>query len=89
MVNNTRKKENQMKNIVENNNEHLGTIEKYQKNNQQIFTKRKKCKNIKNNKKKWCVKKFPFCLVALAFGIQYATMKFNFRIVSDHNAHNN
>ena len=42
MVNNTRKKENQMKNIVENNNEHLGTIKKYQKNNQQIFTKRKK-----------------------------------------------
>ena len=48
MVNNTRKKENQMKNIVENNNEHLSTIEKYQKNNQQIFTKRKQ--NVKISK---------------------------------------
>ena len=37
MVNNTRKNENQITNIFEDNNENLKTIEKHQKNNQKIF----------------------------------------------------
>ena len=42
MVNNTRKNENQITNIFEDNNEHLKTIEKHQKNNQKYLKKTKK-----------------------------------------------
>ena len=42
MVNNTGKNENQITNIFEDNNEHLKTIEKHQKNNQKYLKKTKK-----------------------------------------------
>ena len=49
MVNNTRKNENQITNIFEDNNEHLKTIEKHQKNNQK-YLKKDKEKTIRISK---------------------------------------
>ena len=42
MVNNTRKNENQIANIFEDNNKKIITIEKHQKNNQKYLKKTKK-----------------------------------------------